>query len=1129
MIGSRARGSRIAGAGVVAALLLTGVQALPAAAASVNLASKATVTATSQNTATSQTAAKAVDGVAQGYPVDATKEWASVGGKSGTAITLTWPAAVFVDQIRLYDRPNLDDRITGGTFTFDDGSTAAVGSLTNNGTAVTAASFSTPKRITKVTFTVTSVASTTYNAGLAEIEVFGTEAPAENQKPTADAGASFSSVVGKSTKLDGSKSKDPDGSVASYTWTVESQPSGSSVSLANTASPSFTPAVAGTYVFGLVVTDNAGASSSKATVTVTVTPPPPNQPPKADAGPDQTVSVNSSVTLTGAASADPDGTIAAYAWTQVSGPVASLSSTSAAKPTFTPTAVGAYVFGLVVTDDKGAVSPADQVRITVTDAPVVPLNLAGQSAVTASSDNVATNQQSAKAVDGVAQGYPADSTKEWATKGGKAGSWIQLAWPAPVSLGKVVLYDRPNSDDQITGGTLTFSDGSSVAVGALTNTSGSAGSAAGVPVTFPARTVTWARLTVDKVSATTHNVGLAEFEAWGNAAGPVDLPPVVNAGTAQTVASAQTGVTLNGSASRDPEGGALTYEWAQTAGTPVTLSGATTAISTFDAPAVTAVTPLTFRLTVRDPGGQSASGTVVVTVSPPATVTATDAGAAGSFAIGYGSAFAGKTATLQVQTIATTMTTENPTSSWKALGTVVLNSSGAGTVTVADPYEVTHQYRAVVSSGGIDSPTNTVPYAAVRPNKNLGLPALYLDTNESAAISDRDTDHEGAIQLVPGSGNWPACTAVPRDTKVKAAGRGNSTWNLPKRPYKFSTDKKTALCGIPAGKKWALLANYEDVSLMRNMVALQMGSQLDGLAWTPRTHPVDLYLNGSYKGQYLLAERITIGATRVDIDELKIDPSAPGAQDVAPEVTGGYLMEWNHGQAGDAGVEPPDITTDRGGLYLKEPDAAAGEITPVQEQYIADWMDEADRVLFDDATWLDPDNGWRKYIDESSAIDFWIVNEVTKNYGANYRSSAWMYKARDVLNPDGTTTVGKLYHGPLWDFDTGQGNADYGAGQASTSGWWMRDSNDAPRQASVTWMNRLFQDPEFKAAAKARWQQVSPQLKDATAWLGVQQPALKASADADHALWGLGSYSTDANALRAWLSDRIAWIDANFR
>jgi len=146
-----------------------------------------------------------------------------------------------------------------------------------------------------------------------------------------------------------------------------------------------------------------------------------------------------------------------------------------------------------------------------TTQPPTGTNVAGAATVTASSENAADGQTAVKAVDGVVDGYPGDYSREWATKAGKAGSWLQLSWPGPVTLGSVVLFDRPNTSDQVTAGTLTFSDGSTVAVPALDN------AGAGVTVTFPARSTTSLRFTVTGVSASTGNVGLAELQAWQSA------------------------------------------------------------------------------------------------------------------------------------------------------------------------------------------------------------------------------------------------------------------------------------------------------------------------------------------------------------------------------------------------------------------------------------------------------------------------------------------------------------------------------------------------------------------------------------------------------------------------------------
>ncbi|PWW21807.1 hypothetical protein JD79_00948 [Geodermatophilus normandii] len=105
-------------------------------------------------------------------------------------------------------------------------------------------------------------------------------------------------------------------------------------------------------------------------------------------------------------------------------------------------------------------------------------------------------------------GYPGTATAEWAAVGGRTDSWLQLTWPGAVTVGRVVLHDRPNTSDRITSTTLTFSDGSTVTVPALADT----GSA--VTVRFTPRATTSVRLTVTGVSSTTVNVGPAELDVW---------------------------------------------------------------------------------------------------------------------------------------------------------------------------------------------------------------------------------------------------------------------------------------------------------------------------------------------------------------------------------------------------------------------------------------------------------------------------------------------------------------------------------------------------------------------------------------------------------------------------------------
>jgi lysophospholipase L1-like esterase len=165
---------RVLGAAFFLALALQPASRVARAADSTNIAALATVTASSEATSTNQQAIKAVDGVPDGWPGDYTREWATLGERTGAWLKLSWSSAYSVDHVVLYDRPNTNDRITGATLTFSDGATVAVGALINNGSAVTV-NF-TPHTTTSLTLTVTSVSGATLNIGLAEIEVYGAAA-----------------------------------------------------------------------------------------------------------------------------------------------------------------------------------------------------------------------------------------------------------------------------------------------------------------------------------------------------------------------------------------------------------------------------------------------------------------------------------------------------------------------------------------------------------------------------------------------------------------------------------------------------------------------------------------------------------------------------------------------------------------------------------------------------------------------------------------------------------------------------------------------------------------------------------------------------------------------------------------
>ncbi|MCX7107433.1 MAG: discoidin domain-containing protein [Methylococcales bacterium] len=187
-------------------------------------------------------------------------------------------------------------------------------------------------------------------------------------------------------------------------------------------------------------------------------------------------------------------------------------------------------------------------------------NIAKLASVTASSQNTSTNQQAIKAIDGIVKSWP-DNTHEWATNGQKTGAWIELKWNALYTINKIVLYDRPNTNDQITSAILTFSNGSTVKVGSLIN-SGDA-----VIINFPSVVTNTVKLTVTTVSATTANIGLDEIEVFGFISTPAESKAPTNIAKLSSVTASSQNTSTNQQAIKAIDGIVKswpdnTHEWA---------------------------------------------------------------------------------------------------------------------------------------------------------------------------------------------------------------------------------------------------------------------------------------------------------------------------------------------------------------------------------------------------------------------------------------------------------------------------------------------------------------------------------------------------------------------------------------
>jgi hypothetical protein len=526
----------------------------------------------------------------------------------------------------------------------------------------------------------------------------------------------------------------------------------------------------------------------------------------------------------------------------------------------------------------------------------------------------------------------------------------------------------------------------------------------------------------------------------------------------------------------------------------------------------------------------------------------------------------GKATQLQIQRIYTKETNEvNEAPDTPKVGpwvTIASSTQGAtGNSTFSAPssyvYRVAHNYRAV--SGTAISNTQSYGLPASTP-KNSGLAALYFNTNEGHAVDTRSRYFEGEFTMTA-STKGPACAAVPTVKNSIMKGRGNYSWSFPRKSYTLKLGTKLDLCGMGVGSKYALVSNDYDKSLMRNSLAGYVGKKLDHMAWTPDSTPVDLYLNGAYRGNYLLVERISIDPARVNIPELKADDGKKDCNGVVqavgqavnpthpnnlePCVTGGYVLEWDFRKGADynaylgsdsgyVGVKDPEFDYSREGVKTH-----AG-ISPQQQTYIKTYLNHVDDVMRGSSTTFRGPDGWRKYIDEASAVDFYIAQEYMKATDSNMWASVYMYKQRDSALGAGD---GKLFMGPLWDFDLSTGSRSPGTGGqgniVSPYYFYLKNNlklgGDGQQSNSPTWFALLNTDPAFREAVKNRWNEIYAGFNPA-GYLDTEKAVIATSASQTYSVFGHGTrisgyqviksdFNADVAYLRDWVNKRRSWLN----
>jgi hypothetical protein len=368
--------------------------------------------------------------------------------------------------------------------------------------------------------------------------------------------------------------------------------------------------------------------------------------------------------------------------------------------------------------------------------------------------------------------------------------------------------------------------------------------------------------------------------------------------------------------------------------------------------------------------------------------------------------------------------------------------------------------------------------------------------------------------------------------------RGSSSQQFEKKQYGFSTvdsaggDYDVPLLGFPSEHTWILSAQYNDKTLMRDALTFNLSNKLGRYA--SRTKYCEVFINGDYRGVYLLMEKVKRGKNRVNISKMT------AVDTTGDNLTGGYIYK----------IDKADKLTDKGwdamyppfgGPYRRNlmyqyeyPDPE--EITTQQMNYLQTFEKNFE-MLMASATYRDSVTGYPAALDVTSFVDMVLMNEFTRNVDS-YRLSTFLYKDR-------TSKSTKLVAGPLWDCNLGYGNCNYN-NASYRSGWEIENQTSAGYTDAFKppfWWKKLWDDQIFKKTAALRWQELRQVLlstKNIIKLVDSLEAVVNEGQQRNFVRWPIigtyvwpnnyigASYTDEINYLKGWVINRSEWMDNAF-
>lgn len=408
-------------------------------------------------------------------------------------------------------------------------------------------------------------------------------------------------------------------------------------------------------------------------------------------------------------------------------------------------------------------------------------------------------------------------------------------------------------------------------------------------------------------------------------------------------------------------------------------------------------------------------------------------------------------------------------------------TSNAQTVTINGVEQVSGQSAVDFRNGVIytlTSAAGTSKNYTIKVSWDNKLPQINITTDGRVAI-DSKKDFVSTRISIDGQSKYEDFIGT-----AQIRGRGNSTWNFPKKPYKFKLDEDAELFGLKAEKDWVLLANYLDGTHLLNAVGMKIGQLLE-MPFTNHIIPVEITVNGQFQGAYVLTEQIEVKKNRVNV----------GKDGLLLNLDTNFDEPW---QFQSAAFQLP-VTV----KYPKEMDPQ--KLQSIKQEF------QALEALIADASF--PNNNYLDFFDGNAFAQYLIVYMLTGNEEINHPKSTYLYKTVD----------GKFTMGPIWDFDWAfafEGSLEHFS-SVDRPLFWSR-----PAKGQV-FFSKILEDPTIKALVKENWADFQlHQLPQLLKYIDEYAFLIRGARTRDLALWGQGlnNYDVEIAKVKNWLSNRGRWM-----